>query len=222
MPIENIHEGDEVLSRNRETGKDEYQTVAALIPRHQDTVLEMHIEGEQTPLRPSTSHPFWVERGGALPQWIAAGEMRTGDFVQSMQGAWRRVVSITPVEGQETVYNFTVDLNHDYFVGETGFLVHNANPLDCECNNKEEALQEALQRWGGDPDNYEEIPTWGKNPNLTGPNGEPYSIVQALTEDGEGIVEFDHHSNGHFFSDTGESRGPHYHGPKGEHICYPK
>ena len=32
----------------------------------------------------------------------------------------------TPLLGQETVYNFTVDKNHDYFVGETGFLVHNA------------------------------------------------------------------------------------------------
>jgi len=57
--------------------------------------------------------------------------MRIGDLVQSLQGAWRRVVSITPVEGQETVYNFTVAKDHDYFVGETGFLVHNSR---CRCS----------------------------------------------------------------------------------------
>ena len=57
--------------------------------------------------------------------------MQIGDLVQSLQGNWRRVVAITPVANQETVYNFTVDQNHDYFVGETGFLVHNAG--DCGC-----------------------------------------------------------------------------------------
>ena len=58
--------------------------------------------------------------------------MQIGDLVQSLQGNWRRVVAITPVANQETVYNFTVDQNHDYFVGETGFLVHNAG--DCGCD----------------------------------------------------------------------------------------
>ena len=58
--------------------------------------------------------------------------MQIGDLVQSLQGNWRRVVAITPVANQETVYNFTVDQNHDYFVGETGFLVHNAGNCDCE------------------------------------------------------------------------------------------
>jgi len=57
--------------------------------------------------------------------------MRVGDQLQTLQGNWRRVVAITPLPGQETVYNFTVDQNHDYFVGETGFLVHN---IDCGCN----------------------------------------------------------------------------------------
>jgi len=60
--------------------------------------------------------------------------MQVGDFVQSLQGAWRRVVAITPLPGQETVYNFTVDKDHDYFVGETGFLVHNEDCEPCHLN----------------------------------------------------------------------------------------
>jgi hypothetical protein len=132
VAIENIHEGDEVVSRNSNTGKLENEPVTALIPQHKDSLLEIRVEGERTPLRPSTHHPFWVKRGDADAAWIDSGQMRVGDFVQSLQGAWRRVVAITPLEVQETVYNFTVDKDHDYFVGQTGFLVHNAGGCGCE------------------------------------------------------------------------------------------
>jgi len=131
VPIEKIAEGDEVESRNVETGTVEIERVTELIPPHKGILLEMRIEGERAPLRPSLAHPFWVKRGDSEPDWIPADHMRIGDLVQSLQGAWRRVVSITPVEGQETVYNFTVAKDHDYFVGETGFLVHNSR---CRCS----------------------------------------------------------------------------------------
>jgi RHS repeat-associated protein len=161
VPIENIHEGDEVESRNRATGKVEYKRVTALTPQHQDSLIEMRIQGERTPLHPTSDHPFWIERGGALPQWMPAGEMRTGDFVQSIAGAWRRVVSITPVEGQETVYNFTVDKDHDYFVGETGFLVHND---DCPCKGGGQPT------W---PDNAQDMSDMLGTPGTPKPDG-PY------------------------------------------------
>jgi intein/homing endonuclease len=86
----------------------------------------MRVEGERTPLRPSHDHPFWVRRGDAEPAWIESGKMRVGDLLETVQGNWRRVVAIAPLPGQETVYNFTVAKDHDYFVGQTGFLVHNA------------------------------------------------------------------------------------------------
>jgi RHS repeat-associated protein len=140
VPIENIHVGDEVEARNSETGKVEGRPVTALTPLHQDSLLEMRVEGERTPLHPSTSHPFWVKRGYAKAGWTRSGQIRAGDLVQSMQGAWRRVVSITPLPGQETVYNFTVANDHDYFVGETGFLVHNA---DCNCKSRRDAFRTA-------------------------------------------------------------------------------
>ncbi len=140
IPIEKIEAGDEVVSRNRETGALESKPVTALIPLHKGTLLEIRVEGEREPLRPSVGHPFWVRRGDVQDaNWTEAGKMQVGDLVQTIQGNWRRVVAITPLEGQETVYNFTVDKDHDYFVGETGFLVHNKS---CGCKRGFRAVHE--------------------------------------------------------------------------------
>jgi RHS repeat-associated protein len=130
VPVEKIEVGDEVVTRSSKTGKLEMEPVTALVPAHKAPLLEMRIEGERTPLRPSTGHSFWVKRGDAADgSWMEAGNMKVGDLLQTMQDNWRRVVAITPLPGQQTVYNFTVDKDHDYFVGQTGFLVHNE---DCD------------------------------------------------------------------------------------------
>jgi hypothetical protein len=126
VAVEKVKVGDLVLSRNRSTGKLEYKKVTALTKPHQDKLLEMRIEGETKPLHPTADHPFWVKRGDAEDgDWILAAKMQVGDLVLSIEGMWRKVISITPLSGQQTVFNFEVDDNHDYFVGTPGVLVHN-------------------------------------------------------------------------------------------------
>jgi RHS repeat-associated protein len=126
VPIERIRVGDMVLSRNRTTGKQEYKRVTALTAQHRDKLIELRVEGETEPLRPSVNHPFWVLRAPSQqPAWIVADSMRVGDLVLDLKGEWRKVLSVKTLEGMKTVYNFEVDDNHDYFVGTTGFLVHN-------------------------------------------------------------------------------------------------
>jgi hypothetical protein len=145
VPVEKINVGDLVLSRNRETGKLEYKKVTALTKPHLDKLLEMRLQGEIKPLHPTADHPFWVKRGGAKDgDWIEAGKMRTGDLVLSIQGAWRKVLSITLIPGQQTVYNFEVDDDHDYFVGTEGVLVHNSY---CFWSGK--GSQSVAESWAG-------------------------------------------------------------------------
>jgi len=132
VPIEKIEVGNEVEARNSETGKLEKEPVTALTPIHKDNLLEIRVEGEQSPLRPSTHHPFWTQRGGEPAHWINSAQLRIGDRLLTIDGKWRAITAITPVAGEETVYNFTVDKDHDYFVGETGFLVHNAGGCGCK------------------------------------------------------------------------------------------
>jgi hypothetical protein len=129
VPIEKIEVGDRVFSRNRQTGKTELRPVTALTPPHRDRLLELRIEGERTPLRPSTSHPFWAKRRAADPgHWIEAANLVAGELLETIDGRWVAIQSVAPVDKPETVYNFTVEEDHDYFVGDEGLLVHNFSP----------------------------------------------------------------------------------------------
>ncbi|MGE9759247.1 hypothetical protein ACQP6U_17870, partial [Acinetobacter baumannii] len=82
------------------------------------------------------------------------------------------------------------------------------------------ALAEALESHGIDPTTVEVTKMYGKNPNLVGPNGQPWEMVSGLDKDGD-IIEFQHHANGHYFEDKNQFELPHYHGPNGEHLTYP-
>jgi hypothetical protein len=130
VPIEKIKVGDEVLSRNMETGKLEYKKVTALTKPHQDTLLELKIDGERESIRTTPSHPFWVKHGDSTPAWVKAGDMRLGDEVFTEKGTWETVNEDAPIAGQQTVYNFEVQDHHDYFVGSPGLLVHNQGPCN--------------------------------------------------------------------------------------------
>lgn len=64
---------------------------------------------------------------------MESGKIVVGDLLETADGNWRQVTSITPVANEETVYyNFTVAKDHDYFVGQTGFLAHNLSGCGCD------------------------------------------------------------------------------------------
>ncbi|MGA5652165.1 putative T7SS-secreted protein [Streptomyces seoulensis] len=104
--------------------------------------------------------------------------------------------------------------------GEENHVPLDAGRGDIVYPTHDEALNEVLRRNGvNDPSLIERTPQWGKNPNLTGPAGEPWETVSAIDSKGN-IVEIHHHANGHYFKDKEEWALPHYHGPKGEHVYY--
>ena len=83
-----------------------------------------------------------------------------------------------------------------------------------------DALAEALVQHEVDPSAVEVTPTYSKNPNLVGSQGQPWVLVRELTPDGNTIIEFEQHSNGRIFADDNTYELPHYHGPNGEHLTY--
>lgn len=126
VPIQKIRIGDRVLSKNEHSGTLEYEKVTQLLPPHSSKLVKLRVSGETAALEPTPNHPFFARRAGQTNgTWIQAGQLQTGDQVLTAKSGWHTVLSVSAVNGKETVYNFEVDANHDYFAGRTGVLVHN-------------------------------------------------------------------------------------------------
>jgi hypothetical protein len=129
--IENVKEDDEVLSYNEQTGQNEYQQVLQTFERFADDVLSVKIENESEPIGVTSEHPFFVKVHGARSnlssedgEWIKTGELQTGDEILKTDGTWATVKSVGS-RNNSKVYNFEVRQKHNYFVGNSGVLVHN-------------------------------------------------------------------------------------------------
>jgi len=129
VPIERIKVGDKVWTHNSATGKNELKCVTHVAAQHRDKLLELRVEGEHAPLHPTPTHPFWARRDAAPNgAWIKAGDLRAGDQLEAQDGRWVGVLSVAELDKLAVVYNFTVEDDHDYFVGDEGLLVHNQGP----------------------------------------------------------------------------------------------
>ena len=142
------------------TGEVSQKEVTAVFVRETDHINYLTIEDEEGNLQTlevTDAHPFWVvtdepdlERAasdysdglyhgnmepGLNGYWVEAKDLCEGDIFLGANGELLTFVSMERVEFPDgiTVYNFTVDGNHNYFViaendefGQTCVLVHNA------------------------------------------------------------------------------------------------
>lgn len=99
-PIEEIVVGDLVLSYDEEDGSMKPSTVVAVIPPR--TVKQHLVIDERIRLTPSQP----VFSGG---KWISAGQLYAGDAILAPGGRNAVIASIRLVEGDVTVYNFSVE-----------------------------------------------------------------------------------------------------------------
>ncbi len=128
-PIEEIQAGDVVLSYNVESGELEYKSVARTYIRESDDLYDLSIQGEEKAFRVTATHPFFARPGcpsiETEGKWIRVDELRVGFEVMNPDGDWVRIIKLQRHKGKFKVYNFEVVDNHDYFVGQSGVLVHN-------------------------------------------------------------------------------------------------
>lgn len=124
-PIESIKVGDYVLSRNPETGEENWRRVVDTTIRRELPVLRLGLgedgAGAADTLVVTGEHPFWRRGSG----WTPADELGPSDEVFTSRGGWMRVTSTTWLQDTRTVYNLEVHGFHTYFVGESGAWVHN-------------------------------------------------------------------------------------------------
>ncbi len=122
VPIETLEVGDEVLSRDMETGKTGAYPITALIRDHRADLCDVRmVDGDS--VTASTNHRFFVVGKG----WTEAMELNRGDLLLMQGGAHIRVDGrVCRVETNSVpVFNLTVGVAHTYFVGPQRILVHN-------------------------------------------------------------------------------------------------
>jgi intein/homing endonuclease len=118
-PIEELKEGDIVLSSDAERGESAYERVSRVYVREASEMLDIRVEGEE--ISSTLEHLFWVEGKG----WTAAKELKAGSELLTKEGCVARVEAVSRREGKFKVYNFEVERLHTYFVSRIGILVHN-------------------------------------------------------------------------------------------------
>jgi RHS repeat-associated protein len=133
--IEQIQVGDSVWAYNERTHSTALRPVTHLFRYERDTVYVLHTATGET-LRTTSDHPFYV-RG----QWVRVKRLRVGDSLVSQSGQRHVLRRIDRQPEHVTVYNFTVDELHTYFVGQNAILVHNSVPCDlAKSPNAQKAL----------------------------------------------------------------------------------
>ncbi|MEO3809287.1 Hint domain-containing protein [Sphaerisporangium sp. B11E5] len=242
-PIEQIRVGDLVRAADPLSGHTAARPVVTLISGEgTKTLVELTIDldgphGTTTDQITATdAHPFWLPQ---LRRWLPASAIQPGTWLQTSAGTWVQVTAVRTRTVQQHVYNLTVSGLHTYFVGAGthAILTHNDGPglpdghleLDADRGDRmfpteRQARREMFRRFRiptSRANNYTRNPQYGNNSNLTGPNGEPWEMIEAKDVN-NGDVVIQHHSNGHVFKDVNPNQWsrPHYHGPAGEHGYY--
>ena len=125
-PIEQVSAGDWVAARHQlnADGTVGWRKVLETYQHGLKTVLDLvvqHPTGEQETFATTPNHRFFVKG----QEWRAASELQAGDRFSLRDGGASRFVGTSRVDGLHTVYNFAVEEDHTYFVGERGIWAHN-------------------------------------------------------------------------------------------------
>ena len=59
-------------------------------------------------------------------KWVGAGDLKPGELLKEADGGTGTVLNVLTVQQTKTMYNLTVETAHTFYVGDKGWLVHNA------------------------------------------------------------------------------------------------
>ncbi|MET0063685.1 MAG: polymorphic toxin-type HINT domain-containing protein [Candidatus Thiodiazotropha endolucinida] len=120
VEIQDVKIGDFVWTYDEEDKTNEYKEVIHLIQRTNEyRLINVQLE-DGTTIEATELHPFFVNS-----KWIDAKDLKVDDQLHLTSGRTVNIKSLSEVIKSATVYNLTVEGNHNYFVGDSGVLVHN-------------------------------------------------------------------------------------------------
>jgi RHS repeat-associated protein len=247
--IQDVQVGDVVETTDPETGQTApHKVVGTIVHGDEDTLTELTVDGGGS-VDATDWHPVWVDELGqfvAIGDLKPGEHLRSADGSTHLVTGVRhhiaqQLVYDLTVDGVHTYYVVAGDtsvLVHNCPGAGGGGGAGKAkspggNPDRAKATEatskktgdrrfatQEEARSAALDSHGvSDHSMVEAHPKYGKNPNLNGPNNEPWEELHAINDEGD-LVVIDHHASGHWFKDNNTFSLPHYHGPSGEHFFY--
>ncbi|GAQ74628.1 endo-1,4-beta-xylanase A precursor [Streptomyces turgidiscabies] len=147
-PIEQVRTGDKIVATDPKTGETRTETVTAEIKgqglKHLVKVT-IDTDGEKgtktAQVTATDGHPFWVPE---LGEWIAATDLKSGQWLQTSAGTYVQIAAIQRWTAQQaTVHNLTVGDLHTFYVvaAGTSVLNHNTSGEACEVWASEQTHQ---------------------------------------------------------------------------------
>ncbi|MCM1368220.1 MAG: polymorphic toxin-type HINT domain-containing protein [Roseburia sp.] len=119
--IEDVKVGDKVWSWNDKTNKQELKPVVQLFRNNKRDMVYITVGGEK--ITTTTEHPFYVKGKG----WVRAKNLVDSDMLVCYNGSTLKIDSVQIEYADHAVqtYNFEVEGNHNYYVGDASVLAHN-------------------------------------------------------------------------------------------------
>jgi len=134
--IVEVKVGDIVLSKNDKTEDVAWRTVSDTFKDwHEKTITFTVVDenGVEESITTTPEHPFYLANQG----WLPAGQVAVGTIFEGPISSDKiSVVGIEINQEPQYAYNFTVDIDHTYFVGKTNVWVHNSCPFTKGVNAK--------------------------------------------------------------------------------------
>jgi uncharacterized protein YjbI with pentapeptide repeats len=129
--IDSLEKGDLVLSKNLATGTLESRKVVRTIKKWAPVCLVIQMKnGDHIETTPT--HPIYLPD---KKSWVSAESLSAGMWLSSVDGHPSVVESMSSRVCGAPSYDLEVEENHNYFVSDTGVLVHNNNQ-NCKPNTK--------------------------------------------------------------------------------------
>ncbi|MEU7063114.1 RHS repeat-associated core domain-containing protein [Streptomyces sp. NPDC046161] len=151
-PIEDVAIGDEVVSEDTEAGTTSVEPVVArIIGEGSKNLVEVTVDidgdrgGASEKITATDGHPFWIP---ALGEWLTAGELKAGEWLQTSSGTWVQITGIKAWTEHKRVHNLTVATHHTYYAlaGATPLLVHNCDGKESKWTPDEHYSPEAIEK----------------------------------------------------------------------------
>lgn len=118
--IEDVKIGDEVYAYDITTKKLVTKKVITTYVREVNQLIKLEYGNEI--IYTTSEHPFFINGN-----WVSASKLKVGDLLFLYNNSSIALQNATVIDTVVNVYNFTVEDEHNYYVGTNKVLVHNNN-----------------------------------------------------------------------------------------------